>query len=344
MATYDDSGNLITTPTASASDPMDQPGWGITGFGTPNESFTPEFMQTKFGNTPAMAQFGSMPNVMNALNPGGSFDAAGNWNINQASGFNQLMPDTGWGPLGNIGLGVIGAMAGGELMGAFGFNPFGEGSSLLSGFTGDVSMGTPLGGIGEVGGDLGNIVAGTGGTASAGSSFADTIRKFLGTGSPISLGGGASPLSALISGAQGIYGLAQGRKLKDAASAAASRADPFGAERGKYQAQLSELMRNPDVTKIPGYEAGIQAVNRGMAAGGYLGSGNQMTALQKFGGEFYDKQIQNLMRLAGADIGPGNAGALQLEGNIAGTQLTGQSINRLAIAAPDIMRAVGSFF
>lgn len=83
----------------------------------------------------------------------------------------------------------------------------------------------------------------------------------------------------------------------------------------QYARQLQALMRDPSsVSKLPGYEAGLQAVQRSMASQGYSGSGNMATALQKYGGDIYGQQIQRLAALQGADQGMAGIGA-------AGTQL-----------------------
>lgn len=97
-------------------------------------------------------------------------------------------------------------------------------------------------------------------------------------------------------------------------------ADPFGAQRGQYQGQLSQLMANPNsVTNTPGYQfqmnQGTQAIDRNAAANGQLGSGNQGAALASFGqglaGNEYQQQMSNLMQLSGANIN-GSATAANL--------------------------------
>ena len=83
--------------------------------------------------------------------------------------------------------------------------------------------------------------------------------------------------------------------------------DPFAGQRGQYQAQLATLASDPSfITKLPGYEAGLQAVQRSMAANGYLGSGNMMLALQNYGQKAYQDEFARLSSLAGVGIQPMN--------------------------------------
>jgi hypothetical protein len=50
---------------------------------------------------------------------------------------------------------------------------------------------------------------------------------------------------------------------------------------------------------MPGYQAGLEAVQRSMASQGFTGSGNMMAALSKYGGDFYQQQLNNLTQQAG---------------------------------------------
>lgn len=84
--------------------------------------------------------------------------------------------------------------------------------------------------------------------------------------------------------------------------AAASSTSPVAAFRDIYSAKLNELYANPNevIPNLPGYEAGIQAVERRQGAQGYTGSGNMAVALQKaVGGDFYQQALANLMNLTG---------------------------------------------
>lgn len=86
-------------------------------------------------------------------------------------------------------------------------------------------------------------------------------------------------------------------------------ADPWASQRGQYQSQLSELMKNPggfinsDLFKAS-TNAGIDAVNRSAAASGMLKSGNRMTALMDYSQK---NAPDNFFRMA--DLLSGFAGA-----------------------------------
>jgi hypothetical protein len=66
--------------------------------------------------------------------------------------------------------------------------------------------------------------------------------------------------------------------------------------------QLGNLMKNPgDVTKLPGFAAGQQAVERASAGRGYLGSGNLTVALSKYGDTFYNNAVNTFSNVANAN-------------------------------------------
>lgn len=123
------------------------------------------------------------------------------------------------------------------------------------------------------------------------------------------------------------------------AGGAAAAADPFAAQRGQYQQQLSDLMKNPSsITSDPGYQfqlkQGLDAVNGAMGSAGYLNSGNRLTALQQEGQNFASTSLQNkelfLAQLAGANVGsPGEAGSILQQQNMANQQAGGVLGNAL---------------
>lgn len=130
-------------------------------------------------------------------------------------------------------------------------------------------------------------------------------------------------------------------------SGAAAAADPFAAQRGQYQQQLSDLMKNPSsITSDPGYQfqlkSGLDAVNGAMASAGYLNSGNRMTALQQEGQNFADTSLQNkelfLAQLAGANVGsPGEAGSILQQQNALNQQSAGVAGNALGQGAASLI-------
>ena len=81
----------------------------------------------------------------------------------------------------------------------------------------------------------------------------------------------------------------------------------FG-EQQQYAQQLAQLISDPSSVKnLPGYQfqmqQGTDAVARQMAASGFLGSGNEATALEQYGqglaSSFYGQQASLLASLAG---------------------------------------------
>lgn len=140
-------------------------------------------------------------------------------------------------------------------------------------------------------------------------------------------GGGGGFLNGMFGGASGNagatgdllrggFGLYQASQLRQAGQPSAINQTA--------EAQLQALLANPSsVTNLPGYGAGIEAVQRGMAAGGYLGSGNMAAALQKYGGDFYNNAVGQYSNLS--QLGRGNDANYRM-GSI---QLAGQALNSL---------------
>ena len=83
--------------------------------------------------------------------------------------------------------------------------------------------------------------------------------------------------------------------------------DPYGPYRGAAATRLNSLMANPSsITSLPEYNAAMQGVQRQMAAQGYLGSGNALTAAADASGQAYQQAFNNLAMLAGANYAPGS--------------------------------------
>ena len=111
----------------------------------------------------------------------------------------------------------------------------------------------------------------------------------------------------------GLYGLYESGQQRNLAKDAIKASDPFGPYRQQYAQQLMALMADPtSITKDPGYQfqldQGNQAVERFMASKGFLGSGNEGIALEKYGQDYASKylndKITQLAGLAGANISP----------------------------------------
>ncbi|HWV44638.1 MAG TPA: hypothetical protein VN039_01195 [Nitrospira sp.] len=161
------------------------------------------------------------------------------------------------------------------------------------------------------------------GDGSGSSSLLDKLKSYLGelgsAGKTIGkVGGGLNILS-------GLYGLTQANKV-------AAAADPFAPYRSQYATQLSALEANPSsITSLPGYTAGLQAVQRAQAAQGYTGSGNAMNALAQYGQGFYNQQVQQLAALAGAGATPG-AGA------VPAANITSSSLGTIGLGAAALLK------
>lgn len=149
------------------------------------------------------------------------------------------------------------------------------------------------------------------------------------------------PLSLGTSVISGLYGLKKSNDLAAIAERAAAMQDPFGSQRPMYQQQLAALMADPSkITTMPGYNAGLQAVERRLASQGYLGSGNMMAALAEYGGSFFDKEANRLATLAGAGISPSGGGAL-VSGYNASFDAASKALATLGFSAKEIARIFG---
>jgi len=107
-------------------------------------------------------------------------------------------------------------------------------------------------------------------------------------------GGMSSPMNMMRLLAGGL-GIGQSLQMGNMAK----QMDGMAPYRAQYASQLSGLMNDPSkITSMPGYAAGMEAVQRGMASQGMMGSGNMATALQKYGGDFFNNQVNQLQGLA----------------------------------------------
>lgn len=130
---------------------------------------------------------------------------------------------------------------------------------------------------------------------------------------------------AIMSLASGAFGLDAVRRLRNRGQDAMERSDPFGPHRAQYAQMLNDLYMNPDrVTQLPGYQAGLTAVERKMASQGYLGSGNMMLALHEHGGKMFNDEAARLAMLAGAGMKP-DVDAM-MRGETGSSELLSQSL------------------
>ena len=141
---------------------------------------------------------------------------------------------------------------------------------------------------------------------------------------PIAAGFATGGWAGAAMGAVDAFGNAKaGKKAASEYKDAVNTADPFGPYRGQYADALSSLYKNPSqITTIPAYQfrlnQGLDAINRNAAAKGYLGSGNRLMELMRYGQDYgsqeFDREIARLSGLSGATTGsPAAAGQLQAQ-------------------------------
>lgn len=225
-----------------------------------------------------------------------------------------------------IGLGAA-AMFAPELMGAIG--GVGEGGAAAD--AGAAAAGAYGPGIAvNVGADLGAAGVVDGGAAAAGT-LAGAQGGFYGPGVASNveaglpgIGAGAGAAGSSTPSASSAGWLT--KAFPDFAAQHPTIAAAFGGAKGGLgvaqtisalygleQSQRLQRMTAPpnpaNLTKMPGYQAGLEAVQRSMAAQGYQGSGNMMAALQKYGGDAYQQMWQG-------GIASGQAGMGGLSGQL----------------------------
>lgn len=234
------------------------------------------------------------------------------------NGFGAYSPDSSNITFGDFATGAMfvgGAAAGfGGAFGGLGAGAAAEGgggtmdfSSLFSfddaGLSSDIgSLGSDFGAGGDLGGGM-NMS-----DFSFGSDGSDLMSSL---GSSLSGAGpnltGFSKLLPLISQIMGGQAAQRsGNTANSLAQQLINRADPFAPYRAGYGQKLQDLEASHDVTSIPGYQAGLDAVQRAGASQGFTGSGNMMKALQDYGGNFFNQEASRLAGLAGANVTPGN--------------------------------------
>lgn len=125
-----------------------------------------------------------------------------------------------------------------------------------------------------------------------------TNMAALGAGGSGGIGMGGGAMMAL----GGLNAINQTRQMQKNMQGYAAASNPLAPAQAGYAQQLQGLMNNPNgIVNMPGYQAGLQAVERSGAAGGYLGSGNMMAQLQQYGGNFYNNAINQYQGAATAN-------------------------------------------
>jgi len=210
-----------------------------------------------------------------------------------------------------------------EFSSAAAIDPSGFGSDFDIGGFADPNFGgfpNPSGGPIDPSGFGSSFDASPGFDTSGGSNWLDEWRKKLLTG---------RGMRGVLGVGSGLYGLQQARRMEQLSQQAMAQSDPFGPERAGYAAKLRELYADPSaVEKLPGYKAGLNAVERKLAAQGYNGSGNMMLALKDYGENAFNSEAKRLSELAGAGIRPNPSAAIQAQASA--SQQRGNSLASLA--------------
>lgn len=134
-----------------------------------------------------------------------------------------------------------------------------------------------------------------------------------------------------------------GKAAAKGAKEGARMADPWAPYRGEYAGRLNALYANPSsITGMPGYQfrlnQGLDSINRNAATKGYLGSGNRLMELMRYGQDYgsqeFDNEVGRLSTLAGVNVGnPAAAGALQAQYGQAQGDIYGRTAGAIGQAA-----------
>jgi hypothetical protein len=236
--------------------------------------------------------------------------AAGTGGATGTAGVGAATAGGGFGGTAIAGQGLIpGASAGyGSISGSAA--TLGAGASAGAGTTlGTLGAGltAPAGMTGGIG--LGTAAAGAGGITSLLQGLPGTLKD---------------NLPSLIDMASGVYGMKLAGDAREAS-------DPFAKYREGYGAQLAALEANPNsIVTRPGFEAGLEAIQRTAGARGYAGSGNMISALGRYGGEFYNQEANRLATLAGAGQTPG-------AGQLGSAELASKSLGSIGYAVAPML-------
>jgi len=208
------------------------------------------------------------------------------------------------GTMGSLGAGVdMGGAQGlsfgtaGSGLGGAGMEGLGAGlttGGLGAGYDlfGGSALGSGLGGAGMEGAGAGL----TGGFGAGAGSYAEMLRQRM---AQLGMGGGAGAGAGGFGGGgllrQGLGALQLAGGLQQYQAQSQRQAQQQG-----YAQQMQQLMANPSqVESLPGYQAGLRAVQRKARAEGFGGSGSMAAALAGYGGQQYQQQLSNLAALQG---------------------------------------------
>ena len=252
---------------------------------------------------------------------------------------------SGYGKTGHLGgtlegaaLGGIAGYGGAELYGASGLGS--SSGSVLSGLSGTGASSSPVAdavGLMSTPSTVSQAALGLGTATAPGYALPATGGSLMGdlSGSVgSSVLGGASKVwggSNLVSGLAQIYGSHLANQNAQQLQQMAQQSNAMGPYRAQYAQQLQQLMANPSsIQNLPGYQAGVEAINRDAAAKGYFGSGNMAASLGMYGNQIYNQQAQMLAGLAGSNISPAVAGNMVNsagQSQLSGLGMLGSGVN-----------------
>jgi hypothetical protein len=359
------SGSLYFKPSDFAGGSVANPTIGQSSNNWSNFNFqfgqggTPTGFRTKNDTGNLSTQFNLVPDAQGNLVPqsGQSMD----WNTNKSflsTDLGKALAIAGVGAgaffapelLGALGTGGEAAGAAAIDAGAFGgatsaaeaITAGGTGLSTAAGTALTTGLGTGATGMdlgfglptNILGGDVGSLATGIGANATGNVPWYQSLFSNLGTGASAV---GGTPFGQILQGLGGIFGGLVGHNTAPNPSALAAQADPFAAARPQFTAAALNMLQHPEsISSTPGFKAGTEAVNRGMAAQGFLGSGNQSAALMNFGENFWLNDMMQLAQLGGANVNPVDPATLQLK---AQQSATSQNISSMS----SILAGLGMF-
>lgn len=181
----------------------------------------------------------------------------------------------------------------------------------------------------------------------------DILSKIFGGGGAGGSGmwGVGSSIASLLSG---LFGSSYGRDIEKTATGLRNSTDSMMPVRPQAAGELLKLIADPSgIVNVPGYQSGLQAVDRSLAKQGFNPantrgiSGNFLNAQSEYGGKFYNDYMTQMAQLAGAQFNPAAAAALQLQGLEGGAGITGAGTQSTIAGVTGLLRnlpTIMSFF
>jgi len=245
---------------------------------------------------------------------------------------------------GDFGLGAadatVGAAPDAIAAAASGIPASASGASTAAGDFGAGTFGAPAtpASTGPIGSDFGAGYNPAGTVATGPASLASTAAG----GSPLTnaaaTAGATNLLSpkGILSGLNDINAIQQGNQLNQTAQGQQQSLDPLAPNRSNAAQQLLNLQNNPGaITSMPGYQAGLDAMQRQLAAQGLGSSTTGQAQIAAYGQQFYQQQLQQLAALATPSAGATTAAGNVLSANTLGNKATNSAYGNLISMLPN---------